>query len=42
MVQSAPTHDDPSCPIKGMYRLFALITEHSTEQGNRDPGKILS
>jgi hypothetical protein len=35
MVQSAPTHDDPSCPIKGMYRLFDLITgQESSEPGN--------
>jgi hypothetical protein len=32
MAQPAPMQDDPSCPVKGMYRLLDLITEHLTEQ----------
>ncbi|KAI9455154.1 hypothetical protein BJY52DRAFT_1122135, partial [Lactarius psammicola] len=32
-VQSAPQSGDPSCPVKGMYRLLDLITE----QGSGDP-----
>ncbi len=35
-MQPAPPPEDPSCPIKGMYRLLDLITK----QGSSDPGNI--
>jgi hypothetical protein len=34
--KSSPPHEDPSCPVKGMYRLLDLITEQgSSGLGNR-------
>jgi hypothetical protein len=36
MTGPAPPPEDPSCPIKGMYRLLDLITEQgSSGLGNR-------
>ena len=36
MTEPAPAPEDPSCPIKGMYRLLDLITEQgSSGLGNR-------
>ena len=34
--KSSPPPEDPSCPVKGMYRLLDLITEQgSSGLGNR-------
>lgn len=38
MTEASDLPEDPSCPIKGMYRILDLITE----QGNNGLGKYLS